>query len=191
MDAPIASAVVLPDDPQEPASPRNGHKRRQSSVSEENAKRPRLDGDETPTQQPGSTNGASPAPPAPPARREAGRERRLFGAALGALSQNSTTTAQRRRAEIEKRQLAKRKREDEESDQKKAERAAKRKAQRLKEQEAFERDTVCGHCCCNVEHTLTIIRCDCVTRAFLTWHTSSRPKPVLIWSVFFLLPILP
>ncbi|RAR08129.1 pinin/SDK/memA domain containing protein [Stemphylium lycopersici] len=136
MDGPIASAVVLPDDISVPASPVNGQKRRQESISEDAAKRPRLDTDITATERRDSNDkGTKPAP----VRRERGRERRLFGAALGALSQNTATTAQKRRSEIEKRQLAQRKQEDQECEQKRAERIALRKEQRWKEQKRFER----------------------------------------------------
>ncbi|CAN9297163.1 unnamed protein product [Alternaria alternata] len=146
MDGPIASAVVLPDDLLQPASPPvNGHKRRQESLSEDTAKRPRLDDDTTTgdrrdsiTKDSKDSKDLKPAP----VRRERGRERRLFGAALGALSQNTTTTAQKRRAEIEKRQLAQRKQDDQESEQRKAERTARRKEQRWKEQKHFEKQSM-------------------------------------------------
>ena len=75
-------------------------------------------------------------------RREKGRERRLFGAVLGALSQNTATTAQKRRAEFEKRQFAQRKQDDQESEQRKAERAARRKEQRWREQKHYEKQLV-------------------------------------------------
>lgn len=136
MDGAIASAVVLPDEPPPPPP-----KRRQSSVLEESAKRPRLENDTGTVEHRGSNADAKPA--APP-KRERGRERRLFGAVLGALSQNpSTTAAQKRRSEIEKRQLAQRRVEDEEGQQRKAERIARRKEQRWKEQRRFERESVC------------------------------------------------
>lgn len=143
MDGPIASAVVLPDDLLQPASPPvNGHKRRQESLSEDTAKRPRLDDDTTTGDRRDSITKDSKDPKPAPVRRERGRERRLFGAALGALSQNTTTTAQKRRAEIEKRQLAQRKQDDQESEQRKAERTARRKEQRWKEQKHFEKQSV-------------------------------------------------
>ena len=139
MDGSIASAVVLPEEPLPPASP-NGHKRRQSSVSNENAKRPRLEEEVTSN---GRRPSTSETKPAVPVRRERGRERRLFGAVLGALSQApSTTAAQKRRSEIEKRQLAQRQQENEESEQRKTERIARRKVQRLKEQKRFEEQSV-------------------------------------------------
>ncbi|KAF2819285.1 hypothetical protein CC86DRAFT_412990 [Ophiobolus disseminans] len=143
MDGPIASAVVLPEEPPPPASPDGqpkGHKRRQSSISDESAKRPRLDTEESLKE---GREPATQAKPAPPVRRERGRERRLFGAVLGALSQApSTTAAQKRRSEIEKRQLAQRKLESEESEQRKAGRVARRKVQRWKEQRRFEEQSM-------------------------------------------------
>lgn len=137
MDGPIASAVVLPEETLPTASPTNGnHKRRQSSVDGETSKRPRLDEEE-------ATNGRRGSTEVKPVRRERGRERRLFGAVLGALSQApSTTAAQKRRSEIEKRQLAQRKQESEESEQRKAERVARRKVQRWREQKRFEEASV-------------------------------------------------
>lgn len=144
MDGPIASAVVLPDDLALPASPPvNGYKRRQESLSEDTAKRPRLENDTATQDRRDSTTKDTKEDKPVPVRRERGRERRLFGAALGALSQNSATTAQKRRAEIEKRQLAQRKQDDQESEQRKAERAARRKEQRWKEHKLLERDQVC------------------------------------------------
>jgi hypothetical protein len=139
MDGPIASAVVLPEEPLSPASP-NSNKRRQQSISEESAKRPRLGDEDAPN---GRQESAPEVKPAAPVRRERGRERRLFGAVLGALSQApSTTAAQKRRSEIEKRQLAQRRQESEEGEQRKAERIARRKVQRWKEQRRFEEDSV-------------------------------------------------
>ncbi|KAI8942150.1 hypothetical protein NX059_000239 [Plenodomus lindquistii] len=130
MDGPIASAVVLPDELIAPASPAS-HKRRQSSVAEDTAKRPRLDGHVDAQDHHGAVK------PAVAVRRERGRERRLFGAALGALSQNPSSAAQKRRSEIEQRQQAQRKHEDEESGQRKAERIARRREQRWREQKRF------------------------------------------------------
>jgi hypothetical protein len=139
MDGPIASAVVLSEEPLPPASP-NSSKRRQLSISEDSAKRPRLNDEDVPVSRRGSTVEAKLAAPV---RRERGRERRLFGAVLGALSQApSTSAAQKRRSEIEKRQLAQRKQESEESEQRKAERIARRKDQRWKEQKRFEVQSV-------------------------------------------------
>src|SRR5947209_1157734 len=101
MDGPIASAIVLPEELTVPASPPQTLKRRQSSVSEDSAKRPRPNEGDGPNSLRDANNGVKPAAPV---RREKGRERRLFGAVLGALSQNPPTAAQKRRSEIEKRQ---------------------------------------------------------------------------------------
>lgn len=130
-DSAIASAVVVPEELQAPASPT--HKRRNSSITEDSAKRPRLDDDQK-----------SPPhkKPARPTQRERGRERRLFGAVLGALSQNPTTAGQKRRAEIEKKQQERRQSENEESLQRKAERIARRREQREREQKRVEEDMV-------------------------------------------------
>ncbi|KAJ4298307.1 hypothetical protein N0V90_006207 [Kalmusia sp. IMI 367209] len=141
----IASAVVLPeehaDSPPPTAPSPTGTKRRQLSISEHGAKRARLNGHDAPTQRRESVDSNAKAPAPPPKGRERGRERRLFGAALGALSQNSATAAQKRRTEIEQRQRAQRKLEEEESEQRKQERRAKRKAQRWKEHRQFETDS--------------------------------------------------
>ncbi|KAF1962005.1 hypothetical protein CC80DRAFT_543373 [Byssothecium circinans] len=141
MNAPIASAVVLPErESPPPASSPTGIKRRQSSISEHDVKRARLNGDGAITDRRDSISKSS--APAPKGR-ERGRERRLFGAALGALSQNSATAGQRRRIEIEKRQQAQRKSEDQESEQRKLGRLAKRTAQRWREQKNFEKASMC------------------------------------------------
>lgn len=158
MEDTIASAVVLPEELLLPASPDRGsnshsHKRRQSSISEDNAKRPRLDTEALPRERRESVTKAKPAP----VRRERGRERRLFGAVLGALSQApSTTPAQKRRSEIEKRQLAQRKQENEDSEQRKAERVARRKVQRWKEQKRFEERSVLRPSCVRYSVTNTM-----------------------------------
>lgn len=133
------------ESPQPTGSPLGGHKRRPSSVSEQDQKRQRLNNveeqssiqlDRKPIEssKPQKSIGAG--------RNERGRERRLFGAALGALSQNSTTAAQKRRSEIAERQKAKRVLEEQETDQRKAELAAERKVQRLKEQARFEKESM-------------------------------------------------
>ncbi|KAL5424794.1 hypothetical protein PMIN04_003023 [Paraphaeosphaeria minitans] len=141
----IASAVVLPDQdvespPPTVASPA-GTKRRQSSIYEQDAKRARLNGNNSPTDRRESTTSTKAATVAPKGR-ERGRERRLFGAALGALSQNSASAGQKRRLEIERRQRAQRNLEDVESEHRKQERQAKRKAQRWREHRHFEKNSL-------------------------------------------------
>lgn len=144
MSGPIASAVVLPDPDDAPppaASPSHALKRRQSSAADDapgdSAKRVRTNGEDA------NDDNADEGKPAAPKRRERGRERRLFGAVLGALSQAPATAGQKRRSEIEKRQAAQRRQEDEESEQRKAERLARRRVQRGKETRRFERMAVC------------------------------------------------
>ncbi|KAF2001614.1 hypothetical protein P154DRAFT_574962 [Amniculicola lignicola CBS 123094] len=145
MDGPIASAVMLPE-PQEaetppPAvSPVAGVKRRQSSVSEQDEKRPRMNSiDSEPTRQ--AVAAANPrAVPRP--RKEQGRERRLFGSAFSALSRNPDPAGQARRAEIEKKQRARQQIGNEEDAQAKQRRVAARKAQRQREQQRFEQQSM-------------------------------------------------
>lgn len=110
----ISSAVIVPQ-PDDLPPPSPSHKRRQSSASYDGSfKRPRID-----TEISRITDGSTlpPSATSPPRRHpsvtdsgaaeERKRGQRLFGALLGTLSQSSTTTAQRRRADIEKRQLGK------------------------------------------------------------------------------------
>jgi len=103
----ISSAVVVPEQPVPSKSPSPTLKRRQSSVSSDANKRPRLD-----TQ---ASNGARSPPTdamSPPRRKtsavagtgaeEKKRGQRLFGALLGTLSQTSKPT-HRKRDEVEQR----------------------------------------------------------------------------------------
>lgn len=142
----VASAVVVPE-AQEPSSPQNTLKRRQSSVSESGSKRPRLsiDGNHEPDR--------DPAPPSAAADRRADRRKsgqaeerkrgqRLFGALLGTLSQSSTTAAQKRRIDIEKKQQAKLKLQAEEFDQKQKERLEELMKVRRREQRKFDEQSV-------------------------------------------------
>ncbi|KAF2498046.1 putative nuclear protein SDK3 [Lophium mytilinum] len=145
----IASAVVLPepaDLPPTPASPSNGFKRRQSSFSEQDGKRRRLSPEDD-----YQSRRESIADRGPDARKsgqgnvdavERKRGQRLFGAMLGALSQSSTSTSQRRRADIEKKQAAKLKLQEKEFDQKKQERLDRLVAMRRKEQKRFDEESM-------------------------------------------------
>ncbi|OAL36841.1 hypothetical protein AYO20_03897 [Fonsecaea nubica] len=154
----ISSAVLIPEEPQvDPADQHGSLKRRQSSLSEssESNKRPRLNsqtstaetnnGEASPTAPSATSPAAVGAPggqpsamsPPPPRRRQTSstleqdksRNRRLFGALLGTLSQSSnasrrssagtkinipTTTLNERREEIESRQRERLKRESQE-----------------------------------------------------------------------------
>lgn len=144
----IASAVVLPDQdvesPPATALSPTGTKRRQSSTSETGAKRARIQDHDSPLSRRDSVSSAK-VPAVAPKGRERGRERRLFGAALGALSQSSVTAAQKHRIELEKKQRAQRKLREEENAQIKQERQTQRNAQRWKEQRQFELDSVRRH----------------------------------------------
>lgn len=70
------------------------------------------------------------------------RGQRLFGGLLGTLSQSSTTTAQRRRADIEKKQQAKLKDQDAEYDGNKKRGYEDLMAARRKEQKIYDRHAV-------------------------------------------------
>ncbi|ORY15147.1 pinin/SDK/memA/ protein conserved region-domain-containing protein [Clohesyomyces aquaticus] len=151
----IASAVMLPE-PQESPTPEasatasDAPKRRQSSTPEEqDGKRQRVNSLQDSSSQRGSTNADRSPEPAPLRRKstvavtaqERGRERRLFGAALGALSRPATT-AQNRRSQIESRQRARLQHEEEDNKQRKMERMAHRTAQREVEQKKFEESMI-------------------------------------------------
>ena len=152
----ILSVVVVPEtaEPQSPpraASPANGTKRRHSSVSEQGGKRPRLSTEESNGYRRESM-ASSTAPERKIERRRSGqtevnaverkRGQRLFGAMLGALSQRSPTTAQKRRADIEKKQQDKLKQQAEEFNQMKRERREKLLAMRREEQKKFDEESV-------------------------------------------------
>ena len=115
----VASAVVLPDF-NEPSQPTieiapNTHKRRQSSISSTNSKRPRLSevsSDEPPVDRRRGHQISGEA-------EERKRGQRLFGGLLSTLSQSSKGEAraaarEKRKAEIEKKQAEKLKLRDEE-----------------------------------------------------------------------------
>lgn len=145
----IASAIIVPEaiEPT-PGAQSPGHgaslKRRQSSTSENDSKRPRLSRD-------GSTESPAPAKVEDErreARRKSGqveerkRGQRLFGALLGTLSQGSSSSAAKRRADIEKRQQAKLKQQAEEDSQRQQERLEELKAARRRQQVSFDGQAV-------------------------------------------------
>lgn len=70
------------------------------------------------------------------------RGQRLFGALLGTLSQSSNSAAQKRRADIEKRQQDKLKVQAEEYDELKKRRKERRDAIRRREKPFYEREAV-------------------------------------------------
>jgi hypothetical protein len=155
----IASAIIVPEaiEPTpEAQSPGHGAslKRRQSSTSENDSKRPRLSRD-------GSTESPAPAKVGDErreARRKSGqveerkRGQRLFGALLGTLSQSSSSSAAKRRADIEKRQQEKLKQQAEEDSQRQQERLEELKAARKRQQVSFDEQAVCSLCtfCLNI-----------------------------------------
>lgn len=82
-----------------------------------------------------------------PGRQNSGAEerkrgQRLFGALLGTLSQSSSTAAQKRRADIEKRQQDKLKLQDEEYDELKRKKREELTQVRRKEQRVYDRESV-------------------------------------------------
>jgi len=142
----VASAVVVPEAP-EAVSPKASNKRRQSSVSESGSKRPRLSRDRDHEEirdtapQPAEDDGRASQRKSGQAE-ERKRGQRLFGALLGTLSQSSSTAAQKRRADIEKKQQAKLKLQAEEFDQKQKERLDELMRVRRLEQKKFDEQSV-------------------------------------------------
>ena len=119
-------------------SPQGPAKRRQSSISEGGSKRPRLSAEASHSRQDAGT----------PSRRkseqveERKRGQRLFGALLGTLSQSSSSTAQKRRADIEKKQQAKLKLQAEEYDEKKKQQMEALNVVRRQEQKKYNKQSV-------------------------------------------------
>lgn len=70
------------------------------------------------------------------------RGQRLFGALLGTLSQSSSSTAQKRRTEIERKQQAKLRLQAEEHDEQKKQRMESLMAVRRKEQKKYDKQSV-------------------------------------------------
>ncbi len=70
------------------------------------------------------------------------RGQRLFGALLGTLSQSSSSTAQKRRTDIEKKQQAKLKLQAEEQDEKKKQKLEALLVVRRREQRKFDKQSV-------------------------------------------------
>lgn len=150
----LASAVALPE-PDTIQQPRDiTTKRRNSSITDHDSKRRRLsaDGDASPHAQrrpsqssPVERERPDERKPAPRGRKEDERKRgqRLFGGLLGTLSQSSTSAAQKRRADIEKRQQDKLKNQAEEFDGRQSRRKERREAIRKKEMPFYEREAVC------------------------------------------------
>lgn len=142
----VASAVIVPEAAQ-PHSPTNPlGKRRQSSVAEETSKRAKLSEDASHTGDEQSS--LPPSQDSLSERRKSGlleerkRGQRLFGALLGTLSQSSSSAAQKRRTDIERKQQAKLKLQAEEYDEQKKQRLEALKAARQKEQKIYDKQSV-------------------------------------------------
>jgi len=70
------------------------------------------------------------------------RGQRLFGALLGTLSQSSSSTAQKRRSDIEKKQQAKLNLQAEEQNEKKNQKLEALKVVRRREQKKYDKQSV-------------------------------------------------
>ncbi|KAJ0419835.1 pinin/SDK/memA/ protein conserved region-domain-containing protein [Aspergillus carlsbadensis] len=150
-DGNLASAVIVPEQETIERSPEAGLKRRQSSTTEldSDTKRRRLSS-QAETQETESNAAQTQISPKREeqdsdrkrTRRDEERKRgqRLFGSLLGTLSQSSTSAAQRRRADIERKQQDKLKLQDEEYGELKKKRREERLAVRRKEQKLYEKE---------------------------------------------------
>lgn len=149
----VASAVIIPEAAEPPLSPSTIGKRRKSSSYEERSKRPRLSEDVDHGRQNSKTKASPPTADPSSERRKSGqieerkRGQRLFGALLGTLSQSSSSTAQRRRIDIEKKQQAKLKLQAEEYDEKKKLRLEALMVIRRQEQKKYDKQSVCKGTC--------------------------------------------
>jgi hypothetical protein len=167
----VASAVVVPEAVDIPrtgsdgsASQSTSNKRRQSSVSSQDSKRPRLSSEHSDStikasdDQPPPSSTAQPtesqhqsrrSPPTISDRRRSGqieerkRGQRLFGALLGTLSQSAGgTKAQQRRLDIERKQQAKLVAQREEIAEKRKLDLEKLKEERRAAQKKFDEQSV-------------------------------------------------
>ncbi|KAJ5083495.1 hypothetical protein N7456_012922 [Penicillium angulare] len=154
-EATLASAVAVPDQDNQRQSPTSFAKRRNSSVTDHDPKRPRLNGQSETSPQshrqrpsPSRTastpaeDGSAEKQPTRKGGRDEDRKRgqRLFGALLGTLSQSSSSAAQKRRADIEKRQQDKLKSQASEYDGLKKKSREQRELIRKKETPFYERE---------------------------------------------------
>ncbi|PYH91435.1 hypothetical protein BO71DRAFT_432859 [Aspergillus ellipticus CBS 707.79] len=152
----LASAVLPPDQPDLTSPP--APKRRKSSLtdapSDTESKRRRLsshadsrhDYDYAATRRPSSpaVRGRAAPPRRPAGGRDEDRKRgqRLFGGLLGTLSQSSTSAAQKRRADIDRRQQDKLKLQDEEYGEVRRKRREERVLGRRREQVVFDEEVM-------------------------------------------------
>ncbi|KAL4871154.1 hypothetical protein BDV12DRAFT_38340 [Aspergillus spectabilis] len=155
-DGTLASAVIMPEQDTIPPSPESGLKRRQSSTTDfdTDTKRRRLStqNEEQELEQHQDRQPSSPKPEPQDTERKRNRRdeerkrgQRLFGSLLGTLSQSSTSAAQRRRADIERKQQDKLKLQDEEYGELKKKRREERLALRKKEQRLYEKEMMHTH----------------------------------------------
>ncbi|KAL8925206.1 MAG: hypothetical protein Q9172_002311 [Xanthocarpia lactea] len=143
---PVASAVIVPGVEEQCIQPQDSAKRKNSSLSEENSKRPRFASQTSRDQL--ETTHTSTGPARLSDRRNSGhleerkRGQRLFGALLGTLSQSSSSTAQKRRTDIEKKQQAKLRLQTEEHEEQKKQRLESLMAVRRKEQKKYDKQSM-------------------------------------------------
>ncbi|KAI6247221.1 hypothetical protein HI914_05007 [Erysiphe necator] len=149
---PIASAVILPPDPQLTA---NAPSKRRQSLSDNESKRARLDLDDTPDQKIQSTEAITTNNPTgsgvtdkinerrkSSAVEEKKRGQRLFGGLLNALSQSSQNGPHKKRLEIHKRQLDRANIQKTQDDIQKCGRVTKIVAVQKEEQIKFEEESM-------------------------------------------------
>ncbi|MCJ1478184.1 hypothetical protein MMC13_006860 [Lambiella insularis] len=142
----VASAVIVPDNAEQLVSPPLSSKRRPSSGSESGSKRLRLSQRHSSDPRgvipsPLTTSTSSFSKEAKAQVEERRRGKRLFGALLGTLAQSSSSTAQKRRVDIEKKQQAKLRLQDEEHDEKKKQRLDAFLEVRQREQKKYNKQS--------------------------------------------------
>src|SRR6266536_3150628 len=143
----IASAVAIPESDEPPqSSPTATLKRRQSSASVPDSKRPRLSTDANATSQDDASEPPSATSPTrPPDRRRSGiaddraRNKRMFGGLVGHLTQASPSNAQKQRGEIERKQQAKLKLQAEEREEEKRKKREDLLVVRRREQRIYDK----------------------------------------------------
>ncbi|KAL9117306.1 MAG: hypothetical protein Q9187_006156 [Circinaria calcarea] len=138
----VASAVILPEPVDQPFSPTV--KRRLPSFTEGPEKRPKIKSENSPDSKSPSLALRSDVSE----RRKSGqmeerkRGQRLFGALLGTLSQSSSSTAHKRRVDIERKQQAKLRSQAEEYDEKKKQKLEALLDVRRQEQKKYNKQSM-------------------------------------------------
>ncbi|KAJ5952808.1 uncharacterized protein N7479_011221 [Penicillium vulpinum] len=149
----LASAVAVPSQDTIQQSPELTAKRRKSSIAEYDTKRRRLSSTDNtspnsqrrrPSSPPHARDESVEKPTRPRGSRDEDRKRgqRLFGGLLGTLSQSSSSAAQKRRADIEKKQQEKLKLRDAEYGELKKQRKEQRDEIRRRETPLYEREAM-------------------------------------------------